>query len=175
MWRNHLWDSALQRWQCLKLISWKSDKDANPKLIYVAYLSLYLLQITIFGNLALSTGVVFETNVVDTVDSWYAVRVLKKKKTNENTSVAKVHLLERKSATTRLVKIVTDQNILPKEEALGRWGHPCKAVLLQKFQIFSDLVVILLQLLLESLDWLNWFASLTSPGYLWTGIGHSCC
>ena len=68
----------------------------------------------------MSTGVVFEINVVDTVDSWYAVRVLKKKKTNENTVFAKVHLLERKSARTRLVKIVTDQNILPKEEALGR-------------------------------------------------------
>ena len=44
-----------------------------------AYLNLYLLQKTIFGNVALSTGVVFEISVVDTVASWYVLSVLKKK------------------------------------------------------------------------------------------------
>ena len=34
--------------------------------------------------------------------------------------VAEIHLLERKRATTRTVKIVTDQTILPKDEALYR-------------------------------------------------------
>ena len=32
----------------------------------------------------------------------------------------KAYLLERKRATTRTVRIVTDQKNLPKEEALGR-------------------------------------------------------
>ena len=37
--------------------------------LVLTHLNLYLLQMTIFGNLAFSTGVVFEINVVDTVAS----------------------------------------------------------------------------------------------------------
>ena len=58
----------------------------------------------------------------------------------------KVYLLERKRATTRTVRIVTDQKNLPKEEALGRWGQPCRAVLLQKCVNMS------IVLIAESLD-----------------------
>ena len=66
-----------------------------------------------------------------------------KKKTNIK---VKVYLLERKRATTRTVRIVTDQKNLPKEEALGRWGQPCRAVLLQKCVNMS------IVLIAESLD-----------------------
>ena len=53
-------------------------KDLHQFFSSKAYLNLYLLQKTIFGNVALSTGVVFEISVVDTVASWYVLSVLKK-------------------------------------------------------------------------------------------------
>ena len=64
----------------------------------------------------------------------------------KNNIEVKVYLLERKRATTRTVRIVTDQKNLPKEEALGRWGQPCRAVLLQKCVNMS------IVLIAESLD-----------------------
>ena len=56
----------------------KSQKKTYFNICLKAYLNLYLLQKTIFGNVALSTGVVFEISVVDTVASWYVLSVLKK-------------------------------------------------------------------------------------------------
>ena len=93
----------------------KSQKKTYFNICLKAYLNLYLLQKTIFGNVALSTGVVFEISVVDTVASWYVLSVLKKDWDDD--VVSKTHLLDRKRASTRTVKIVTDQNTRPKEEA----------------------------------------------------------
>ena len=56
-----------------------TKKDLYFNICLKAYLNLYLLQKTIFGNVALSTGVVFEISVVDTVASWYVLSVLKKR------------------------------------------------------------------------------------------------
>ena len=43
MWRNRLWDSTLQRWQCLKLIAWKFNKRAHLNCLRVYNLPQFVL------------------------------------------------------------------------------------------------------------------------------------
>ena len=107
------------------------------------------------GKVASLIGSVEETRLVDTVEVLNCSTVLVRGRVKRELLVTfDENLLQRKIASTAMVRMASAQKIFTVDEERGIWGHPCRLVLSQK----SDNLLILKK------------APKTKPGLGWRGL-----